>query len=396
MKATRFAVIAIALVALVTMLVYLVMFDDAASPATSPDSRSAQVPAAPVRVATPPPMPAGPPQQLAVANVQQTREQYLAGAVYPPWSAPATPAWKSFIEWNAPRERVDDSVVEDDGGKMIRASLTLDRLYARPGEPIEGTLTLWRDDRDGVQTAIDFEAVGAVQIWDQATYDAEKWDRAARTPGYTSVWEHRFEAVPGKKNQRRIRFTPSEIEALETQASARFLATMAVTGKGGGQAMKPLELDFQYAREEPIVVIAKVGDRIEDGSLVVDFDVDVRVAAPIKVESTLFDAERTKPIAVYQDFWRPERTGKHTFSVRFFGRALVEAGIPGPYALSVHGFALRFDQEPAELHWRDDRVFVTAPYRVDQFSADEWQDPLKDDMLATYDRLEHGFSTGSL
>jgi hypothetical protein len=342
-------------------------------------------------------VPEGDLQQFSVEAVRNTKALYVEGSVFPPWSRPATPAWNSFIHWNAPRERTDDTVAEDPKGREVRAALVLDRLYARPGEPIVATLTLWRGDRDDPQEQISFGAAADVQVYDETTYDAEKWNPKARMPGYTSVWRNGFEAVPGKLNTGRVRFVPSEIPALEEQVSARFLATVKVKSKGGGWTEKPLELDFNYAIEEPVVVVAKLGDRVdEDGALRVDFEVDIRQAVPIKVESTLFDETGETAIAVFQDFWRPTTTGRQTFSVRFFGRAIAERGVPGPYTLSVHGFALRFDREPAELHWRDDRVFATAPYRPDDFSMGEWQDPTKDDMLRTYDQLEADLAAGRL
>jgi hypothetical protein len=397
-KSTRRRVAAVGIaVGLALAVLFLLAVRGDRQPATTP------VAPAPPRsaVVRPPPtvfashVPAGELQQFSVEAVRNTRALYVEGSVFPPWSRPATPAWDSFVRWNAPRERTDDTVAEDPQGREVRAALVLDRLYARPGEPIVATLTLWRGDRKDPQEQISFGAGADIQVYDQTVYDAEKWNPRAKMPGYTSVWSHGFEAVPGQLNTGRVRFVPSEI--LEDQVSARFLATVKVKSKGGGWIEKPLELDFNYAIEEPVVVLAKVADRVdEDGALRVDFDVDIRQAVPIKVESTLFDATGETAIAVFQDFWRPTATGKQTFSVRFFGRALAERGIAGPYTLSVHGFALRFDREPAELHWRDDRVFTTNSYRPDDFSMGEWQDPTKEDMLRTYDQLEADLAAGRL
>ena len=366
-----------------------------ASAAAAPAPRSAAVRTPPTTFAKH--VPDDDLQQFSVEAIRNTKALYVEGSVYPPWSRPAGPEWRPFIDWNAVRERTDDTVAEDPQGRLVRASLTLDRLYARPGEPIVATLTLWRGDRRDPQERIAFGAVADVQVWDQATYDTEKWNPRSKMPGYTSVWQDGFRPVAGRPNEARIEFVPSEIPALQEQVMARFLATVRVKSKGGGWIAKPLELDFNYAIEEPVVVVAKVSDRVdEDGALRVDFDVDIRQAVPIKVESTLFDETGETPIAVFQDFWRPTTTGKQTFSVRFFGRAIAERGVPGPYTLSVHGFALRFDREPAELHWRDDRVFTTGAYGPDDFSRGEWQDPTKDDMLRTYDQLEADLAAGRL
>ena len=310
-------------------------------------------------------------------------EEYQQFAVYPPWSRPATPAYANNIAWNPPMSTIELSIgpngqVETEGGDQglprYTQRLAFDRLFAGPDEALTATLTVRRDT--GARVA--FTALGQVQVFDESLEEEH---------GYRAAWETvgsvAFSDAPTDSTIKLARFVPSRIPALATAPSrARLVVRVEVDG------FKPslITEEFQYAARAPFVVIDKVADRVAEGSLEIEFDVDVRHVRPVAVFALLSNAKGN--VAIYDGFFRPTKTGRQPMRITFFGKAIRDAAADGPYEVSaLHGQVKLQPDDETFVWWGDQRKFSTRDYRAADFSGDEWQSPEKTEQIERMEQV---------
>lgn len=318
-------------------------------------------------------------------HVRRALADYKVFAIYPPWSRPVDESQKHVVEWNPAihEGRVFD---RDKQGHDLSADVTLDRMFAGPGQSLTATAKVWTDI-DGKQQPTDFKITGKLQM-----FDPSHADHGAATMGDEPGWVNIGDVTFAPGNPRTATFTPSTIPALAKATKQVRLMVWITTA----DHPSPFELAFRYAAAAPLVVIGKHADSIVDGSLQVDLDVDVKVATPIEISAALYGPDGKTAICTYDDYKRPDQTGPQTFTLTFFGRCIHESGTNGPYAVgALHGLA-RPDADGAEQFWSHAARYQTATYAASDFSDAEWTSPEKDLKIQQYDETISKFEHGQL
>lgn len=316
------------------------------------------------------------PRDQAIASVKEALADYLQFAEFPPWSRPADDSQKHLREWNQ-LPPVGQAFATDKKGGPISAELSLDRMFAGPGEAITATVRVWRGAHDAAKREpVEATAVGEVQVWREGANGSDPEE-----PGWPSVATIPFVAT---KDGFVAKIVPSSIAALtKAPADARFVAWVTA-----GDHKFPFSSPFRYASSAALVVLEGHSDKIVDGSLQVTLAVDVKKLGPVLVQATLYDATGTTPIAVYDDYYRPAQLGPQELSITFFGRALREQGVDGPYSVrALHGHVRVPDADPPEVFWAHDAPIPTGTYKAEDFAGGEWDSPEKQAKINQYKTL---------
>ena len=308
----------------------------------------------------------------SVERLRRTLALYEEASVYPPWSRPAAEgSAPHLLQPNAPAS-MGQPFAADSEGRQIRTDLVLDRWFVGPGETATATLTVTREDQPGA-TYVPSVAVMRVEYYDP---ERKEWPVAGEL------------SVVRRDNQLVAVIDPSAIPLLaaaDPPPEVRLLAHVEV-----GAFFKDLPINFRYASRPSFKVLGSAGDRVADGSLEVDLEVEVHHIAPTLVQGVLYDAAGTRPIATHERQFQPSRTGRQIVTLQFFGKALHEAGVNGRYRLKgLHGHVLVAGAESGGLFWShsDEPPIVTRDYSSSQFSGAAWSSPEKEGMVARYRQL---------
>lgn len=320
----------------------------------------------------PPDVEAPMPPALAIAQpleqVRETLRLYREFAAYPPWSRPFTEASAHYVEWNKLRPEGQAFAV-DEAGRELTVEVSLDRMFAGPGEALQATIRAGRLE-DGRLIPAAFDLVAArLEINDPAK-------------GFVPVKPLLLDQSGASYA---ARFVPSELPAL----AGRLEEVMFTAEVKKGVFFKTIRMPFRYATAPPVQVLGLAGDRIEGGSLVVELDLEVARVAPTLIQAVLYDRAGKTPIAVYDDYVRPTAGGRQRVPITFFGRALREKNVNGPYSIrALHGVSKDFEGMDQYWSYGDRRpALVTSAYAASSFSADEWDSAEKRDKLAQYEKI---------
>jgi hypothetical protein len=306
-------------------------------------------------------------RRSALERAKKTLELYKEATVYPYWSRRADGSTMHLINWQKTYP-IGQPWAADTDGREIRADLTLDKLFAGPGEALTAMLTVTRTDDGTPFTPDDISA--RVEYFD-ASIDA--WSKAEDVP-----WMRKDNAWVAK-------IRPSSIAALSAAPrEAAFVASVRL----GEDFFKELRMPFRYAASPALIFHGLVGDRIAGGSLEVVLDLEILHQAPTLIQAGLFDEAGKKPIAVYDDYFRPIHLGRQQVVIRFFGRAIRESGISGPYRIrALHGHVHLTHPVPLELFYSvpEEPPLVTRAHPLSSFSDAEWSSPDRDAKIAHYE-----------
>ena len=338
-------------------------------------------------IASSKPAPSTSPAAAAAADqARAALAQYLVFSELPPWSRAADDSQKHLWDWNATTPQ-GQAFTRDAKGRAVSASLALDRMFAAPGEAITATVSVWYGDYDtGSPQPADAKVVGWIEAW-RAGGDAG-------TPGgFAPVEKVTFTSRAGGPGHRyTATFTPSALAALRAQLETRFVARV-----DPGDHEFPFAQPFRYAATDALVILERHADQKVAGSLEVTLAADVKRLGPVMVQATLFDAAGTQPIAVYDDYYRPAQLGPQEITITFFGKAIHDRGVDGPYRVrALHGYVRVADAEPPELFWKSEATITTQPYTAGEFSGAEWDSPEKQAKINQYKRMIESFERSAL
>jgi hypothetical protein len=322
----------------------------------------------------------------AATRMGEARDIYQQFAVYPPWSRPATPEYAELYAFNQHGIGDQQAIGATSKGEL-HARVALDRMFIEAGKPAVLTAECWIE-KDGARQEVDFEAVAQVQVADvdpaAIDGDVEPIDLGYRT----SDGELPLGRDAGQAARRTGRLDPADFPALaEAPRNARVMVWFQVDGADVDP--KPLTLGFAYSTRPPLRVLGIAGDRIVDGSLEVTLEVDLAAVTPVRLRGALAQAGHTdRPIATYDQWYRPTAAGRQQVKLTFFGKILRDAELDGPYELfRVHGSAHVAGAPVPTVFFQEERTFRTRPYRAEQFRGDEWRDPEKDAKLRMYAKI---------
>jgi hypothetical protein len=336
-------------------------------------------PAASVTITThaPAALPATGAPSLAV--LQQSLTDYLAVSVYPPWSHPHAEGTADKLAWNDPI--ADDLPWDNRPGENVVYRFDADKAHVPYGE----ALTSW----------IEVIKTGArPEHLPVAILEAWVVSNSGPSQGQTIAVAYNDEGRDGDRIAGdRIytsRFVPSAVPQLQT--SAQSVQIRAIIDANGA-APRPILRDFTYAPRNDIAILGGA-ESIQDGTLVVDLDVDVHQAGIYTFEANVMAGD--EPIA----YAEPSYTlplGKQHAALKFFGRAFVEKKQSGPYVVRDIRCFHRFIQgEEENFYATYDGTITTRPYTVAQFSSAEWSDPEKDETIANLSRLIEQTKNGEI
>jgi hypothetical protein len=147
---------------------------------------------------------------------------------------------------------------------------------------------------------------------------------------------------------------------------------------------------FQYSNPDAQLTGA-YRDRLADGGLTIEAEVDVRNPGRFHIEASLYDRNGQQPVAWAQEAGELS-AGRHWMPLRYFGRVLHERGIDGPYVVRFVALST-VTQMPNAKNRLVENAFVTAAYDAAEFSDAPFNDP---DLLDAARRVEQDLQAGSL
>ncbi|MBU1069558.1 hypothetical protein KJ975_08325 [Myxococcota bacterium] len=158
-------------------------------------------------------------------------------------------------------------------------------------------------------------------------------------------------------------------------------------------------LRFQFPGEEPVRAdvlthhtqtvparfTGQFGELLRDGNLVIKAGIEVATAGSFNLSLLLFDGKGETPVAYVNDVHRLA-TGLQTVDFTFHGLVFHDAGIPGPYRVTVARGYLQDDtgsgRGPEIPEWKGS--FQTGPYGLADFSTAVFDSPTKTATLEAY------------
>jgi hypothetical protein len=313
---------------------------------------------------------------VAVAKLDETINLYRETMTYPLSSRPADASNAHLTDWNHSISTGQPFAV-DAAKRELRADARIDRVFAAPGQAVTVSVTASYVD-DGTPAAL--EEVDAELQWRDR--QANEW-----------VLIQAVALQAAGKGSWRGAVIPSQVEALRGPIrEVRIMAYARV-----GEFARELSLDFSYALDQPVVVRGLVSERVVAGSLELDLDVELSSAAPIGLNATLFAADGTTPIAVYDDRYFAKGAGRQIITLTFFGKILHDRKVDGPYRLgAVHGYVYRQGQSPDQVFFdrADEPPMRTAAHPASGFSPEAYQSPDVAARIAHYEAIREAMRAG--
>ncbi len=278
---------------------------------------------------------------------------YLESAVYPPWSRPLNEKQRDLIDWN----RRHDPVTSSSQTPELRFRFSADRYWLTGGESALLSLEIWRGD-----VAVVPQTVSA-------------W---VTSPGHDAVhveW-------PGAAGTATL--SPAALLATEAATPLRVHVEFEVDGARRERAA----LNFNYT---PAVAIpAKFTGGFEDGvlqgSLELRVGMDVFEPGHYLVDCNLYSEDQPVAWARFKGFLEG---GAATVTLKFFGRALIDAGHGGPYRIGELRGARYVEGQTPDLERvaQFEGTYFTRPYALSLLSNAEWDAPEKHAKIAALRRM---------
>ncbi len=218
----------------------------------------------------------------------------------------------------------------------------------------------------------DGQRVGAERVW--AAFVHETAGEVARVE-----LEDSGDAVDGEAGDRiyTALFQPPPDSARELKGSF-LVAVRALTLEGEERAASN---GFLYSVPDAVPT-GRVREALVDGSLRLEAEVRVRRAGRFHLEGTLYGPQE-EPLVWAQTATRLE-PGLHWMALDFYGLALRERGVDGPYRLRWLALSTTTGMPNQKNRVLED-AYQTRAYRVEQFTDQPYGNP---DLLEAAQRLE--------
>ncbi len=292
------------------------------------------------------------PRSAAIAMTKQLIEDYKNRAAYPPESKPIMQEQDPLL---SDREVSPISAAGPNGEDPVltvfpeAASFEEDELptvYAYL--TVAGEKVAAREITGTVFTH-EMVPIGELAFHD----DGQEGDVQAGDYVYTATWR-----------------APREDRAL---ASSYFVRVVGLSLEG---IERRAGTSFQVSRPHARIT-GKFRDRFEDGSLLIEAEVEVRQAGRFHLAATLYSTAN-RPLGLAQTSAELE-PGTHWLPLKFYGRIFhgLETGsgpVDGPYVLRFVSL-MTTTSMPNALSRLAEPQFVTQPYRATQFTSAPFNDP---------------------
>lgn len=150
-----------------------------------------------------------------------------------------------------------------------------------------------------------------------------------------------------------------------------------VTADGG----TPLgRISFQVHRPDAVLT-GQYRERLVEGSLEIAAQVEVKAAGRFHLEASLYDLNGN-PLSWAQKAMRL-KPGRHWIPLRFYGLAMRERGLPGPYVLRYASLSTT-NAMPTSRARLVENAYITQAYSAQEFTAEPYN---RRDLLQAAERL---------
>jgi hypothetical protein len=297
------------------------------------------------------------------ALAKTAAEDYRQRARFPPWAHPLEEGEDPLL-----RDR-QVSPITSRGPRGEEPAITVfpDQVGFEGPEPVKlyaylsvnGQRAPAREVR-GVVLTEDMQEIGGVVYRD----DGDGGDATANDYLYTAVFE------------------PSS--AMQERLSASYLVQVTALTPEGEE--RRVATSFLYSNPHSRLT-GSFRDSLVEGNLVIEAEVEVRQGGRFHLEATLYGDDGRTPIVWSQQAEEFE-PGRHWMRLQYPGLAFREKGVDGPYVLRFAALSTT-TQMPNAKNRLVENGHVTGPYRVDEFSAEPFNDP---DLLEAARQIEQDFA----
>jgi hypothetical protein len=305
---------------------------------------------------------------LSAQSLRDSLDRYERESVYPPTSHRWSEATAGEnLPWNQPFPV--ELGLDDRPGHETVSRFAADRHHVEFGETLTSTIEVWPAGRPAERLPVVIRS--AVVI--------------ARGDGRTGIFlDYRDDgtggdAVAGDRIYTN-RFAPAEHDPLASAAQVK----LQVDIEAGG-VERLLYLDFTYT-PRPLLDLVALDTGVRDGSLAISLAVDVHEPGYYLFSVDVLAGDGVTPIGWIAERWTRLDGGAARVELALFGKVLRDRGIAGPFVIANLRAVRRADEAEIEMWWSDPRRFETAAYPLDAFSADPWDAPERDEVIAALEQ----------
>jgi len=281
-------------------------------------------------------------------------QRYLAANVYPPTSRPLT---KEATDILYPNQRYEKPRPLDEDGDFTFV-FTADRYYYTGDE----TALVWLEVLEGSEPA-DVEV-------HQATARAEENGQPSE------------EAVDlGLQSDGGRWSTTLSLAEVFPDHHGTILLEVAFQVEGQDPHTEAFRIFTTPLDRIPAQITGNFRDSVQDGSLLVEVDVDVTEPGFFRFDANLYD-RNGEPVA-YAVFKGDLEPGQQWLPLEFFGKILRDQGAMGPYSVEqIRGYRFLEGQTPDRERLVDNTaIYQTSPYDAATFSDAVYSSEHKDRMV---------------
>jgi hypothetical protein len=293
---------------------------------------------------------------------------------YPPWSGPVDESNRALTVATAPFSHEEGYLTAEIDGAPTNVTVVVEvspRLVM-DGQPAIATVRATRRDDKGNDVPVAIESIdGALQWFDRPA--EPHMERATGGDGWATLADLDFAGA--RDGARVARFTPSGIAGFTGEmAEGRVRADVTIAG-----VTIAVDAEVRPMPVQPLEIVGLRRARVVDGSLVADLEVRVNADGQALVQAALFDRTGTIPLAVHDR--TVAVTPAHTrLELTFFGKALHDQGIDGPYVIKhIRGAVQLADFNRVPYAHRGE--LVTKVFAASAFSPEPWTGPDRDALL---------------
>jgi hypothetical protein len=309
-------------------------------------------------------------------DLREVYANFLELARFPPLSRPLGPDQHDLLR---PYARYESPVViteptgnvRPDPDDLYYGILTADRYALVGGEKAAVWFKVWKGEKEGPGVAVQIDAVNVVGLSGGGEDEVGAITLAPVEEGGGTTYRGVL-----------------DLAALGAQRAGEYRVDLYFRGPDGEPVGGRLDFLYTPAVAVPAKFTGKFRDSVQNGSLVVSFQVDVSRAGRYDFNANLIDRDG-KPVGWSRAIIEEMAPGKHWVDLQYFGLIFHDQKASGWFELDqLRGHRSMPGETPdRELMPPPGKRHRTASYRLEDFSSAEWDAPEKHEQIQMYERL---------